>query len=183
MGMEHAIIIDWDDVDHPYPLRMIVRRNRQGIYAYGHRNQAKAGIGIWCGVELQYWHEKAIFPWMPKWLYLIAAFTSKPKRMKCWLKWWKFCYLELKEWAMVRSGQWVYITDNWLWVLRTLDGKLMIFRDEDEIPEEVDKASMTRYHWDDDENAFTKYVPPPPRSMAEELGWLASVATSLMAGC
>jgi len=182
MGMEDAIIFDWDDSEHPYPLSIIVHRNKLGIRASSHRNQAKAGLGIWCGAEIAYWEEKNIFPWLPKWLYLLAAIFSKPDRVKCWKKWWKYCYLELKELAMIHTGRWFYVYDDWLWVLRTFDGKLMVFRDEDDIPKEINKESMTRYQWDEDENAYVKYVPPPPKSYTEMLREMMSVVPYLT-GC
>ena len=163
MSLDDAILMDWDDSESPYPLRIQYVANRQGIDIGDRHNENQVGFGVFCGAEINlgWWRVKAAIPWLPKILYLCAAFFRKPARVKCRLKWIRYCWLELKEWAMFRKGYWVWVQNPHLWTLRTFDGKLMVFLDKDDIPEEVDKDSMTQYVWRRELNAYEIYKPEP----------------------
>lgn len=161
MGMEHAILIDWDDKDYPYPLRIIVKHNRQGISYADRYNEDQVGFGIFCSPEMDWWMVKADNPCLPEILYLFWSFFRKPKNVKCRLKWIRYCWLKLKEWAMFRKRFYYWIPYDHLWSLRTFDGKLMIFKDQEEIPKEIDQDSMTQYRWRRAENAYVIYKPEP----------------------
>lgn len=180
--MGNYILAEWTHLTTAYPERIMAHSNKPCIQLYGERNELKAGFGLWCGVTLHRLKERMEFPWVPGLLHALILFFDKPKNVKCWKKWWKYCWLELKELAMIHTGRWFYVYDDWLWVLRTFDGKLMVFRDEDDIPKEINKESMTRYQWDEDENAYVKYVPPPPKSYTEMLREMMSVVPYLT-GC
>jgi len=181
-SIDKALVIEWDDSEHPYPLGMYFHRNKEGVELYGRDNEHRAGFGLMCAPSIHLLSERMQYPRVPRMIHLIAAFVAKPKHIKCWFKWWYYCFLEMKEWALVLKGYWTYVPSAWLWVLRTFDGKLMIFSNEDDIPEEINKDQMKRYHWSREENQFLPWE-PEPRDPIDTLKFLMEAVSSVRAGC
>lgn len=159
--MGNYILAEWTHLTTAYPERIMAHSNKPCVQLYDERNELKAGFGLWCGVTLHRLKERLQFPWVPGLLHALILFFDKPKNVKCWKKWWKYCWLELKEEAMLEKGLWLGIDAFNLWVLRTFDGKFMVWTDENDIGKEVVKESLKQYRWDSDENCFLPYEPKP----------------------
>lgn len=163
------ILADWPQLTVAYPERIQVKANKQCIQIYGEYNELKAGFGIWDGVTLHRLENRMEYPKIPGLLHAIILFFNKPKNAT-WKKWIHFCWLELKEEAMLKKGIWHGIETSSLWVMRTFDDKFMLWTNQEDIDDNVDKASLKEYRWSKEENAFIPYTKKPINIMELLLG-------------
>lgn len=157
-GMGDYILVEWECEDSSYPERIMAHRNKKCVQLYNEHNELKAGFGVFCGVTLHRLKSRMEFPWVPGLVHAFTLFFDKPERVKCWKKWIKYCWLELKEEAMLTSRLWLGTDVTDLWVLRSFDGKFLVWTDKDDIGEDVDVESLRRYRWSSEDNSFMPYV-------------------------
>jgi len=176
---KNYIVAEWPHLTTAYPERIMAHSNKQCVQLYGEHNELKVGFGIFCGVAIHRLRERMEFPWVPGLLHALILFFHKPENVTCWKKWIKYCWLELKEETMLEKGLWQAVDANHLWVMRTFDGKFMIWTDKNDLGEEVVKESLKQYLWDSKENCFLPYEPKP----MSYIDILTSVAYTVRGSC
>lgn len=147
------------------PKRFTYGTNKIGLLLFSHRNQLRAGLGMFFFPSLSFQRHLS-YPWVPEIVQRLLAFTEQHPFSCCGRAWWKYCWYELKDWVNLITGRAIHVPRD-LWILRGIDGEWSVYadndegygRDKDEETERV-KEQCFRYTFDPNDNAYHPYEPP-----------------------